>query len=116
MFDSNSWRDRSNVFKNFENFAKMLGDKVFTREFIDFIKEGLSDRIYEIRKESIGIIVTCTEIFGSNWFQTNILGYLFAFKSDRNYLHRQTPLFAFQRLAKTIVKIEALGMVFLINL
>ena len=102
MFDSNDWRDKSEVFSNFSNFAVILGKDEFTTQFLDFIKEGLSDRIYDIRRHSVATLLTWTETFGYEWFSYHILEYLYAFKSDRNYLHRQTPLFTFQALSKHI--------------
>ena len=108
-FDSNTWREKSDVLSNFLNFAKMLGKEEFTKEFGSFINKGLSDRIYQIRNQAIVIIVEVTDLFGYDWFTTNILGYLFAAKSDRNYLHRQTPLFVFQALAKQVGEASNFG-------
>ena len=58
MFDSNDWRDKSEVFSNFSNFAVILGKDEFTTQFLDFIKEGLSDRIYDIRRHSVTTLLT----------------------------------------------------------
>lgn len=102
IFESQNWREKAEVLNNFPNFSHILGKDEFTKVFLDFIKEGFSDRIYEIRKQVVSIVKQCTETFGIEWFEKNLLGYLSAFKSDRNYLHRQTPLFMIQALSKQI--------------
>lgn len=103
MLEVTDWREKYKLLDEFPNFAKILGKDNFTSMFLDLLKESLSDRIFIVRKETINIIDRCTSIFGTEWFCKNILDYLYAFKSDQNYLHRQTPLLALQILSPKLI-------------
>ena len=104
ILESNDWRERSSLILQFPSFANILGEENFTKMYLDIIKECLSDRVFFIRKETINVIKELSTIFGVGWFCKNILDYLYAFKSDQNYLHRETPLFTFIALNELLVK------------
>mmetsp|Transcript_32237 Transcript_32237/g.28558 ORF Transcript_32237/g.28558 Transcript_32237/m.28558 type:complete len:164 (-) Transcript_32237:58-549(-) len=72
--------------------------------FLELVKESLSDRIYIIRQQAIAVISRLALVFGVDWFCKTVLFYLYAFKSDNNYLHRQTPLFCLQSLNASLLK------------
>lgn len=104
VLDWSDWRKRSKLLDEFIGFAKCLGKEIFTNLFLDLIKESLSDRIFIVRKNTVELIYKITDIFGIEWFFKCVLDYLYAFKSDQNYLHRQTSLFCLIELSHKLWK------------
>jgi len=104
MLDVTDWREKTNLLNQFSNFAKILGKEHFTEMFLEILKDNLSDRIYQIRKNTVNVLCKCTEEFGIEWFFKSIIVYLYAFKSDQNYLHRQTPLFMLKQISGLLIQ------------
>jgi hypothetical protein len=98
MLEVTNWREKAKLLQEFPNFAKILGKDHFTELFLDMVKGSLSDRIFVVRQNTNEVIQKWMQLFGIGWFWKHLLDYLYAFKSDQNYLHRQTPLFLIKSL------------------
>ncbi|CAI2362605.1 unnamed protein product [Moneuplotes crassus] len=104
ILEISDWREKSRFLQELPKIAEIIGMQEFTDVFLEILKESLSDRIYIVRQQAIAVVNRLTSTFGVEWFIKFVIFYLYAFKSDKNYLHRQTPLFCLKIMSHNLVQ------------
>lgn len=103
LLDDSSWTIRRQAVLSIERIAQKLGEKFADDPLmISAFRAKLSDRVLEIRDNTISLLGGLAEHFGPEYAEKTILPIFQEFKTHKNYLYRSNYLKGVSLLPKFI--------------
>lgn len=93
LLNDKSWTIRNDSLVSFEVLTQKLGESFASdQRILDTFKEKLTDRVYEIRQNSIILLASLAKFFGQEYAETKIFPIFTPFAKHQNYLYRTNYL------------------------
>lgn len=97
-----NWRVKLTVIDTFPVLAKQLGEQFFNDRLSNICISWINDSVFAIRESCLNNFNELVKIFGPPWICKFVLPKLMAMQTDKNYLHRMTPLFAIAKIGPNL--------------
>lgn len=103
LAEDRQWRVRQTIIAYIPELAAHLGAKFFEEKLANLVFSWLGDSVFAVRETAIDSVKRLVRQFGSEWaVASGFLANLLELASHRNYLRRQTILFAMAALCSVV--------------